>query len=189
MLASVAMADVAEQVLPLVPLAAGVAAVDAVSEQWRVDLRLKWPNDLIIPAGKAGGILAERSEGQVVVGCGINLYWPEPIEGAAALLRQDPGGDGGVQLARSWAGHFLGILAAGVDAFPLSRYRELCATIGTKITWDPDGTGRAVDVAADGGLIVEGDQGRVVIRSGEVRHVRPATIHAAEDLGDGEVLE
>ena len=189
MLASIAMADTEPAVRSLISLAAGVAAVDAIQDHWPVALKLKWPNDLITSAGKVGGILTERADGQVVVGCGVNLYWPDPIDGAAALVLEDPGAEAGRQLARSWAHNLLATVAGGAEAFPFDRYTELCATIGTAITWDPDGAGRAVGVASDGGLIVDGAEGRTVIRSGEVRHVRPATIHAAKDPGDGEVLE
>jgi BirA family transcriptional regulator, biotin operon repressor / biotin---[acetyl-CoA-carboxylase] ligase len=59
-------------------LAVGVAALRAL-DQCDVDgVQLKWPNDLVTPAGKLGGILIEmRSESagpvQVVVGIGLNL--------------------------------------------------------------------------------------------------------------------
>jgi len=41
------------------------------------------------------------------------------------------------------------------------------------VAWDPGGTGLAVDVAADGGLVVETVSGRVTLHSGEVRLARP----------------
>jgi biotin-(acetyl-CoA carboxylase) ligase len=44
--------------------------------------------------------------------------------------------------------------------------------LGRDITWDPDGGGRAVDVAPDGALVVETPSGRESIYSGAVRHVR-----------------
>jgi BirA family biotin operon repressor/biotin-[acetyl-CoA-carboxylase] ligase len=65
--------------LPLVPLAAGLAAAEAIhSASWlKVDLR--WPNDLLIGDRKAGGILVEsKTEGSAsvfaVVGIGINVH-------------------------------------------------------------------------------------------------------------------
>jgi BirA family biotin operon repressor/biotin-[acetyl-CoA-carboxylase] ligase len=52
-------------------------------------VQLKWPNDLMLPAGKLGGILVEARwrEGRVewvAVGIGINLSAPE-VPGGAAL--------------------------------------------------------------------------------------------------------
>ena len=65
--------------LPVVPLAAGLAAADAVfmASQLKVDLR--WPNDLLIGDRKTGGILVEsKTEGRdvlfVVIGIGINVH-------------------------------------------------------------------------------------------------------------------
>lgn len=60
------------------PLAAGLAAADAVWEAAGIEARLKWPNDLVLGRRKLGGILAESvstgsSPGFAVVGVGINV--------------------------------------------------------------------------------------------------------------------
>ena len=50
----------------------------------------------------------------------------------------------------------------------------MSVTLGTDISWEPDGAGRAVDVGADGSLLVDDEGGRrAVLRSGEVRSIRP----------------
>jgi BirA family biotin operon repressor/biotin-[acetyl-CoA-carboxylase] ligase len=76
-------------------LVAGVAAVDAIRAAGRLqsgaELRLKWPNDILIGAAKAGGILVESSvQGAdllAVVGVGINLVSaPAELAGAATNL-------------------------------------------------------------------------------------------------------
>lgn len=59
-------------------LVVGVTALRALRRFGAEELRLKWPNDLITPQGKLGGILIElRSEASgplhLVVGIGINL--------------------------------------------------------------------------------------------------------------------
>lgn len=70
------------------PLLAGVAAHDAVSSlaagaALKLDLRLKWPNDVLVDNAKLGGILLESiSNGSgdspiVVIGTGINIAQPE----------------------------------------------------------------------------------------------------------------
>jgi len=61
----------------LVPLAAGLAAADAVREAGGVEARLKWPNDIVFDGKKLGGILSEGVRGGaggdfVVVGIGLN---------------------------------------------------------------------------------------------------------------------
>jgi len=65
--------------LPLLPLAAGLAAADAVEVASGLNVDLRWPNDLLIGPRKAGGILVEaHSEdsavGFAVVGIGINVH-------------------------------------------------------------------------------------------------------------------
>jgi BirA family biotin operon repressor/biotin-[acetyl-CoA-carboxylase] ligase len=65
--------------LPLVPLAAGLAAADAVAFAAELAVDLRWPNDILIGHRKAGGILVEsKSDGSsvsfVVIGIGINVH-------------------------------------------------------------------------------------------------------------------
>jgi BirA family biotin operon repressor/biotin-[acetyl-CoA-carboxylase] ligase len=65
--------------LPLLPLAAGLAAAAAVRAASHLTVDLRWPNDLLIGPRKTGGILVEAStEGSAVVsavvGIGINVH-------------------------------------------------------------------------------------------------------------------
>ncbi len=81
------------------PLAAGLAVAQALS-RFGSEVSLKWPNDIHVGGGKAGGILCEaRARGgltRLVVGCGLNLEAPAPdgIDQPAAGLfpagRQPP---------------------------------------------------------------------------------------------------
>ena len=66
--------------LPLLPLAAGLAAAEAIRAVAGLTADLRWPNDLLIGPRKVGGILVEatiHSEGPphaVVLGIGINVH-------------------------------------------------------------------------------------------------------------------
>jgi BirA family biotin operon repressor/biotin-[acetyl-CoA-carboxylase] ligase len=60
--------------MPLLPLAAGLAAGAAVREASGLTVDLRWPNDLLIGPRKAGGILVESQSGFAVVGIGINVH-------------------------------------------------------------------------------------------------------------------
>lgn len=65
--------------LPLIPLAAGLAAAEAIRAVAALSVDLRWPNDLLIGPRKTGGILVEaHSEGSsvsyAVVGIGINVH-------------------------------------------------------------------------------------------------------------------
>ncbi|MFZ0746244.1 MAG: biotin--[acetyl-CoA-carboxylase] ligase [Terracidiphilus sp.] len=65
--------------LPLLPLAAGFAAAEAIRETSGLSIDLRWPNDLLIGERKTGGILVESKieNGEVVyavVGVGVNVH-------------------------------------------------------------------------------------------------------------------
>jgi BirA family transcriptional regulator, biotin operon repressor / biotin---[acetyl-CoA-carboxylase] ligase len=95
--------------LALLPLAAGLAAADAIRAAAGITVDLRWPNDLLIGPRKAGGILVEAHTGGksgsggvafAVVGIGINVHQrgfdPElstpgtspDLEGAGSVRRQ-----------------------------------------------------------------------------------------------------
>jgi BirA family biotin operon repressor/biotin-[acetyl-CoA-carboxylase] ligase len=151
-------------------LVAGLAAVDVAGEQ----AALKWPNDLVVGDRKVGGLLAEAAGGVVVIGLGLNLYWPDPMVGAGALHAVDPGPEAAVSLAEAWSAALLGRAECDPEHWGRDEYAARCVTIGTEITWEPDGRGRAVGVSAEGGLEVDVGAGRVVLHGGEVRRVRTA---------------
>jgi BirA family transcriptional regulator, biotin operon repressor / biotin---[acetyl-CoA-carboxylase] ligase len=74
--------------LPLLPLAAGLAAADAVRAVSGLIVDLRWPNDLLLGPRKAGGILVEAhtEDGAVsyaVIGIGINVHQREFPSGLA----------------------------------------------------------------------------------------------------------
>ncbi len=84
--------------LPLLPLAAGLAAAAAIRAVSGLIVDLRWPNDLLLGPRKAGGILVESQTASAqhkiaragsvafaVVGIGINVHrhvfppaWPRP---------------------------------------------------------------------------------------------------------------
>lgn len=74
--------------LPLVPLAAGLAAAAAIHDVTGLDIDLRWPNDLLLGPRKTGGILVEaQSESNavafIVIGIGINIHQREFPPGLA----------------------------------------------------------------------------------------------------------
>lgn len=77
--------QVAPQVLPTLSLATSLAVADALEHvQPACHPLIKWPNDVLCPAGKLAGISLEALAGGVCVGVGINVY--ESLE-----LQQVPG--------------------------------------------------------------------------------------------------
>lgn len=124
----------------------GLAAAAAARALAGADVRLKWPNDLLLDGCKLAGILAQRApDGPVVVGLGLNVGWAP--DGAARLGDVNP--------------HvLLAAVLRGYDALPddiHERYRAALDTIGREVRVElPTGEieGRAVDVERDGRLVV-----------------------------------
>ncbi len=58
----------------LLPLVVGYVIQRFFSEKG-IELRIKWPNDLLYRNRKVGGILIEEKHGEVLVGVGMNLVW------------------------------------------------------------------------------------------------------------------
>jgi BirA family biotin operon repressor/biotin-[acetyl-CoA-carboxylase] ligase len=127
---------------PLLSLAAGVAAAEACGPE----VRLKWPNDLLLGDRKLGGILVEVAPDKAVCGIGINLTWAPP---GAAMIEQP----------RDEVFEKLRAKIATWSAAPhdrvLSRWRELSATLGRRIRIDST-EGFAQDIGPHGELIVDG---------------------------------
>jgi len=142
---------------PLLSLAAGVAAAEACDQ----DVRLKWPNDLLLGGRKVGGILVEATAAKAVCGIGINLSWAP--EGGASLNQ-----------ARDSLLERLRITLERWSSAPpeevLARWRELTDTIGRKVRVQlPDRAfeGVAQDINEHGELLVDG----VVVSAGSVTHL------------------
>jgi BirA family biotin operon repressor/biotin-[acetyl-CoA-carboxylase] ligase len=71
--------DIEAAHLPMIPLATGLAAAQAVATTAGVNVDIRWPNDLLIGDRKTGGILVESKSGSggaifVIIGIGINVH-------------------------------------------------------------------------------------------------------------------
>jgi len=146
----------------------GLAAIAACEQVAGVRTTLKWPNDLLLHDAKLAGILAQARLGAqpaVVVGIGINVGWAP--QGSARL------GD---------AVDPMDVLAAMLQAYDelpadiSTSYRSNLGTLGRNVRIEvSEGVveGRALDVEADGRLVVLDDCGithRFAV--GDVIHLR-----------------
>ena len=146
---------------PLVVFRCGVAAAEACGP----DVRLKWPNDLMLGGRKMGGVLGEAYGDRALVGIGVNLTWAPP--GAAMLGEErDPVLDRLAPLVARWS--------AEDPAAVVKRWSALSETLGQRVRVEMPGEtfeGTAQKVGLDGALIVSGR--RVV--AGDVTRLRPLT--------------
>lgn len=152
----------------LIPLVAALAMREAVADRLGVEVALKWPNDLMTERGKVGGILVEGSADRVVVGCGLNLWWLDPIPGAAALLDGDPGPEPGAEVAARWVQRFLERMAADPALWGRHEYEAVCTTLGQAVAFERV-SGTAVGIEADGALLVDTGEAVVTVYSAERR--------------------
>ncbi|MBI4277335.1 MAG: biotin--[acetyl-CoA-carboxylase] ligase [Armatimonadetes bacterium] len=162
---------------PGVGLAVGVAAATALRRATGADVRLKWPNDLVIAGRKLGGILLEAAGGAVIAGIGINLnvdeaHLPPEVRASSISLAAHLGRP--VDRAGVLA-DLLGDLEAeyaawrhGGAAALLSSWRALSATLGRPVSVvlpEARVEGLAEDVDEEGALLVrqaDGSLRRVV---------------------------
>jgi BirA family biotin operon repressor/biotin-[acetyl-CoA-carboxylase] ligase len=169
---------------PLLSLAAAVAAAEACRRAGAVDVRCKWPNDLLAGEKKVGGVLPEAAvkDGElqfVVIGLGLNVSqtaedFPEDLrDSATSVAMEDGRSEAGALLAA-----FLTALrdeARALGDRTVSRYRDVCATLGRRVRVTLAGgamvEGRALDVGDDGELYVDTDSGVERVRFGEVAHL------------------
>jgi len=175
----------------LIPLAAGVAVVEALREHG-VTAELKWPNDVLAGGRKLAGILAEASSSSsglewVVLGVGMNLLAPSEAlpddlrDGAASVLaltgrRLEPAAAATAVLARLTVWYD----ALRADAPSVLRAWRACAVPwwGRRVELRSRGSvvrGVAEDLDPAGALLLTLEDGsRRTVLSGEVTAVRLA---------------
>ncbi len=167
-------------------LVAGVAAADALHALGYEEVRLKWPNDLLIGARKLGGILVEgggEHAGPVraVIGLGLNVRMP--VAGADAIDQPwiDLAAIDGDALRTSrndLAAALLTQLLSALDGFDaeglapfLPRYARYDALAGRDVSiliGEASHHGTAIGIAQDGALRVRLADGERNFHSGEV---------------------
>jgi BirA family transcriptional regulator, biotin operon repressor / biotin---[acetyl-CoA-carboxylase] ligase len=167
------------------PLVSGIAVVDAVTGMTGLAAGLKWPNDVLSGDRKLGGILVERVGGTdaAVVGIGLNVAMAAdelPVETATSLAVElapaaAPALDDLLEAVLARLAERCAAWESGADQS--ADYRAVCRTLARLVRVDvPAGapvTGTAVDVDADGRLLVEtGDGGARAVAAGDVVHVR-----------------
>jgi BirA family biotin operon repressor/biotin-[acetyl-CoA-carboxylase] ligase len=164
----------------LLTLLAGAAMAEAASAVAGVDVRCKWPNDLLLGERKVAGILAESGVadgdlGAVILGVGVNLAPPD-AEGGAGIGVVDP-----ARLLGDFLRGFHDTYAGPPDALTgqvRDRWRARSATLGRAVRAIGTGggvlTGTAVDVDDAGGLVLATADGPRTVTSGAVEHLRPA---------------
>ncbi|MEU8248268.1 biotin--[acetyl-CoA-carboxylase] ligase [Nonomuraea sp. NPDC048916] len=175
------------------PLLFGVAAASAVRRLAEVDVRLKWPNDLLIGERKLAGVLAERAGDAVVIGMGLNVSIRSdelPVQTATSLAIESGSADAAPfvdrdpllrAVLREVETHYRDWSEAAGDADACglrAAYQASSATIGREIRVELPGerilTGTATGIDHAGHLQVTAGGDRHALSAGDVVHVRPS---------------
>ncbi len=168
-----------------VTMAAAVAVCRTIREFSDTDPKIKWVNDIWIGEKKVCGILTEAVSDlesgvieAVIVGIGVNVHTPEG--GFPEELAQIAGSVGSLKIPRSRLAAEIGSRLFAMMEDPASdrifeAYREDSLVIGREIVWTGDEgsrTGRVRDLNRQGNLIVDTEDGEVILAAGEIS-VRP----------------
>lgn len=179
-------------------LVAGIAAVEALQRLGYADVRLKWPNDLVVLDGaglrKLGGLLVEgggeyAGPARAVIGLGLNVRMPA----AAAAQIDQPWCDLATLAAPSAlsrnevATALLDSLLPALDEFDtaglapfIDRYAAFDALAGQAVTVhgaQAEHAGTAIGLADDGAL-------RVRLADGEERRFHAGEVSVRRGAGD-----
>ena len=167
--------------------AVAVAMCDAVENAFGFRPGIKWTNDLVVGNKKLGGILTELGldpkTGMVdhaILGIGINCGqtesdFDESIRSMATSVRMVTGQNASRERLIAGMVKALEAMDKALLSSPaaiLERYRADCITLGQDVSilrGDEVRHGRALDIDAEGGLIVRYDSGETgTVTSGEV---------------------
>lgn len=160
------------------PLAVGVTVAEALA-LYAIEVRLKWPNDLLRDGGKLGGILIETArDGDscwAVIGIGINVARPtdEHVAALAAAAPELQADRGQVIAALATAlAESLSLFAQQGFAAFASRWNMRHAHAGREVNIIDHGEvvhrGRALGVDASGRLLLDTERGEMAVLAGDV---------------------
>jgi len=142
------------------------------------DVRLKWPNDVLVGGGKISGILLEARGDAIVIGTGVNIVPVSAVANARlpAISVNDLGGDvSPPELAESYGNNLL----ARVESYVRSGFEPVrlewllhCAHIGDRVRVSTGAdviAGLFDDLDTDGALVLRDDADRRIrVTTGDV---------------------
>ncbi|MFV0313750.1 MAG: biotin--[acetyl-CoA-carboxylase] ligase [Anaerotignum sp.] len=171
---------------PLLTLLAGIAVCQAIEEETKLDLKIKWPNDILLNGKKLVGILTEmdcaiEEVHFLIVGIGINVNtkaFPEELREIATSIYLESGRTFSrknilQKVLMNFEKLYDEFLQAGCNFKPfLDRYKEKCITINqeVRVLGKESYLAYVEDLTADGELVVirKDNAKKEIVFSGEV---------------------
>jgi BirA family biotin operon repressor/biotin-[acetyl-CoA-carboxylase] ligase len=182
-----------KRIAPLVTYLTALSAADAVQGITGITVECKWPNDLLINDRKFCGILLESSWKAVpcdplrqesmadflVIGVGMNVNqekFPTDLCQTATSLKIECGREfDRASLIRDFFERLeRGYLQSEKSGFEgiLRKWKMKCRTFGKEISVEQSGKilkGKAIDLSADGALLIEDHDRLTRVFAGDVR--------------------
>jgi BirA family biotin operon repressor/biotin-[acetyl-CoA-carboxylase] ligase len=155
----------ARETVPMLPLAAGIAASDAIRESTRITPLLKWPNDILVKGRKLAGILTEsfrleKHRFVAVVGLGVNVAataFPSALSDLATSLVLESGDAPALEsLAARWVKgleDWRPVIEGGKRHRVTAAWKSRAEPFGRRVRVG-DIEGRTVDLLDDGRLML-----------------------------------
>lgn len=180
--------DVPSAQVAKISLLTALATANAIRRVTGLDVRIKWPNDIVAGGRKVCGMLMEMDAtpekvASVVAGVGINVHqtqFPEEIAHSASSLDLLAGRRiSRADIVRAFLQEYERVWALGDEAM-MRAYRERSATIGQRVQvigLNGTYTGTAQDVTESGSLLVRADE------DGGVREVLAADVSVRGIMG------
>jgi len=174
-----------EKNLGWIPLLVGLALHKALEAETRKDIKIKWPNDLVLVEKsqefKFAGILVERTNEYVIAGVGINFDQEKeelPVSNASSLKQILQSS----MTKESVIASFLTELSArwleenNASTWPtpslVRDYKTNCITLNNKITAQLPGgeviNAQVADISQTGELVVKTDDGTRSLSSADI---------------------
>ena len=163
--------------LSLTTIKVGVAVLRAIESLFNIKCKIKWVNDIYYNNKKVGGILSEaiidfesKQVDTICIGIGINLYvdkFPGNLKDVATSLDLKEC-NRNLLIATIINNFFDDSLN---DEMLINEYKDKCVLLNKIVSFDINGKyyqGIAVDIDSEGHLIVNVDNNKMILNSGEV---------------------
>ena len=148
----------------ILPIIVGVAVSD-VLVKYNINIRLKWPNDILVDGKKLGGILCQSQGKSTIIGLGINVNNKPNFSESINLS------DLGCNLDKL---NFIDSLSKKISVVMgwkeqkvIDKFSTYDCLIGRHVSWS-EGKGRVERISEEGHLVIRNTNNKVVFLTEEV---------------------
>ncbi len=148
----------------ILPIIVGVS-VSEILVKYKLDIRLKWPNDILVDGKKLGGILCQSNGKSSIVGLGINLHNNPKLSESINLSELNCNINKLIfvdNLSKK-----ISVLLKCKDQEIIDKFLAYDCLIGRFVSWS-EGKGLVEKISNEGYLVVRDTNDKVVFLTDEV---------------------